>query len=196
MGRKSDARIRILDAALVAIWNGGSLAVSVDRICHLAKVNKGSFYHFFESKTDLLLAYIESAWVEVREKVLEPAFAPAFAPIERPLRYIEMLEVQQQALSEIHNVIMGCPFSNLATETTVLDHSVTATLESIRQRHTLYLIHALTEAGSFPESQLEQIACGIHATATGALIQAKLTQNLTPLSSAKATIERILQISG
>lgn len=56
-------RERILDAATALIWRDGYHAVSVDAICAAAGIRKGSFYHAFASKADLLLA----ALVRVRD---------------------------------------------------------------------------------------------------------------------------------
>jgi len=59
MGRVSDAKQRLLDATIELIWQHSYGAVTVDNICERAGVKKGSFYYFFPSKTDLVVA----AWV-------------------------------------------------------------------------------------------------------------------------------------
>jgi len=56
MGRVSDARQRLLDATIDLIWQNSYGAVTVDDICERAGVKKGSFYYFFPSKTDLVVA--------------------------------------------------------------------------------------------------------------------------------------------
>jgi len=56
MGRTSDTRERLLEAAIDLLWASSFGAVSVDQICEGAGVKKGSFYHFFESKIDLAIA--------------------------------------------------------------------------------------------------------------------------------------------
>ncbi|MBU0929171.1 MAG: TetR/AcrR family transcriptional regulator [Spirochaetes bacterium] len=50
-----DTRERIYEAAWVLIGAEGFDKVSVDRICESAGVAKGSFYHHFKSKADLIV---------------------------------------------------------------------------------------------------------------------------------------------
>jgi len=50
-----DTRARIYDAAWHLISEDGFDKVSVDRICARAGVAKGSFYHHFKSKADLIV---------------------------------------------------------------------------------------------------------------------------------------------
>ncbi|MEJ0000093.1 MAG: TetR/AcrR family transcriptional regulator [Verrucomicrobiota bacterium] len=50
MGRKSDSRQRLMDAAHGLIWSYSSGAVTIEAICDRARVKKGSFYYFFDSK--------------------------------------------------------------------------------------------------------------------------------------------------
>ena len=42
---------RLLDTAIELIWEQSYGAVSVDHICERAGAQKGSFYHFFQSKS-------------------------------------------------------------------------------------------------------------------------------------------------
>jgi TetR/AcrR family transcriptional repressor of nem operon len=55
MGRKNDARDKILTTARGLIERRGYSAPGVAEICAAAGVPKGSFYHFFESKQVLAL---------------------------------------------------------------------------------------------------------------------------------------------
>ena len=62
MGRTSDARERLIEAA-GDLWHRRSYTdVGVGEICAEAGVQKGSFYHFFPSKQDLALAVIDDRW--------------------------------------------------------------------------------------------------------------------------------------
>jgi TetR/AcrR family transcriptional repressor of nem operon len=54
----SDARSRLLDAALHVIRSKGYSATSVDDICAATGVTKGSFFHHFRSKEEMTLAAI------------------------------------------------------------------------------------------------------------------------------------------
>jgi TetR/AcrR family transcriptional repressor of nem operon len=53
---RTDARTRLLDAALHVIRAQGYAATSVDDICRAAGLTKGAFFHHFKSKEDLAVA--------------------------------------------------------------------------------------------------------------------------------------------
>src|SRR5579871_5978493 len=88
-------------------------AVSVDDLCKHAGVHKGSFYHFFPSKRDLMLAALEVQWQQAREQVLEPAFAPDVAPLQRIVRFFSLIASHFGDAAGTA-CILGCPFGNLA----------------------------------------------------------------------------------
>ena len=58
MGRTSDAKDRIIHAAMQLFLAQGYNAVGVSEICTQAGVNKGSFYHYFPAKRDLVVEAI------------------------------------------------------------------------------------------------------------------------------------------
>ena len=60
MARVNDTRDKLLEAALQLVWEEGVGSASVDDICAKAQVRKGSFYHFFKSKADLIIAALQS----------------------------------------------------------------------------------------------------------------------------------------
>ena len=47
------------------IWEQSYGSVSVDVICERAGARKGSFYHFFPSKSDLAAVAIEDHWLKL-----------------------------------------------------------------------------------------------------------------------------------
>ena len=55
-------RERLIDTTQRLLWSDGYAGVSVDRICKEAGVKKGSFYHFFPSKEDLVLEALDALW--------------------------------------------------------------------------------------------------------------------------------------
>ena len=72
MGRTSDARSRLIESAF-ALWFRRSYAdVGVSEICAAAGVQKGSFYHFFPSKTDLAVAVVDEVEQQFRTEVAGP----------------------------------------------------------------------------------------------------------------------------
>ncbi|HVA23900.1 MAG TPA: TetR/AcrR family transcriptional regulator, partial [Chloroflexota bacterium] len=119
MSRTSTARARLVDSARELIHSSNYGAASVQDLCSAAKVNKGSFYYFFPSKRDLVLAALDVQWANAKAKVLEPSFAADAPPLERILRFF-----RRAAQAQNRPVVLGCPFGNLAVEMATLDETI------------------------------------------------------------------------
>lgn len=193
MGRKSDAKERLLQTASHLFWQKNCTSVSVDQICNEAGVNKGSFYHFFSSKTDVILAVIEAAWAELRDSLLEPAFAPDISPLNRIERFFTQTEWMQIKGSETEGYIPGCRFCNLGSEMYALDPEVRERIQDIQNRQKFYLKNALqeaTESGEF-SGDVSQTASALYSLLVGALLQAKVQNDILPIRESKECIKMI-----
>lgn len=105
MGRKSDARQRILDSALRLMNRRGYSGVAVDDIMREANVGKSSFYHFFESKDALgeqVMSEYARRWTS---EILDSAFHPQFDPLERPLQLVKRLAQQLDEGDPVQGVL-------------------------------------------------------------------------------------------
>jgi TetR/AcrR family transcriptional repressor of nem operon len=116
MGRTSDARERLIDSAIALIPVRSYGAVSVDDLCAHADVNKGSFYYFFSTKRDLVVAAIEREWQFAQQYVLDPALAPDIPPLARIHRLFRLVATIQCPPDRLSGQVPGCPFGNLAAE--------------------------------------------------------------------------------
>src|SRR5436190_23650309 len=125
MGRVSDAKQRLLVATIDLIWQHSYGAVIVDDICERAGVKKGSFYYFFPSKTDLVVAALETHWQSNREN-LERVFAPEVPPLERLHQYFQRIYQRQVAMYEKSGRVLGCPFCSVGSETSCSDPVICA----------------------------------------------------------------------
>ena len=83
VGRTSNAREKLIQTAMQLIWQRGYGAVGVSALCREAGVKPGSFYYFFPSKRDLVLAALEENWRLTEANVLKPAFSADVAPDKR-----------------------------------------------------------------------------------------------------------------
>ena len=63
MAGRSQTRQHLITTAQHLFATKSYVSVSVDKICKAAGVNKGSFYYFFETKRELLLAVLVSCQV-------------------------------------------------------------------------------------------------------------------------------------
>ena len=110
MKQESASKTKLLDTAIDMIWASSYGSVSVDDICVKAGVNKGSFYYFFKSKSDLAVAAFERHWDAKRER-LDRIFSPQVPPLERLDQYISIIVDDQKARSTaLFGKMLGCPF--------------------------------------------------------------------------------------
>jgi AcrR family transcriptional regulator len=82
-----------------------------DLLAH-AKVNSGSFYHFFDSKEALLREVLEGYLVALHPMIVDPAYAATPKPIER---IFAILEGYRERIL-MTDAQYGCPLGRLALE--------------------------------------------------------------------------------
>ncbi len=84
---------RLIDAAAGLVFERGFHAVGVQEICRAARVNKGSFYHFFSSKEKLIVEVIRTR-TEADLHLIEAAVSGDDPPMTRLARIFEHLRRQ------------------------------------------------------------------------------------------------------
>jgi TetR/AcrR family transcriptional repressor of nem operon len=148
MRRLNDARERLIASAIELIYARSYGAVSVDDLCAHAGVHKGSFYHFFPSKRDLLLAALDVQWEHAKQTLLEPAFAPDVPPLERLARFVTLFIDPRSADPAGTGCVLGCPFGNLAAEMGAQDPAIRAKVQEVFAGMCAYVEGALREASA------------------------------------------------
>lgn len=184
MGRTSDARERLLEAVIELIWAGSYGSTSVDHICERAGVKKGSFYHFFESKTDLALAGLEHGWTE-HKRELDQIYSPVVPPLERILNCLAHLRREQQDLLAKHGRVLGCPVHSMGAEVSTVDERLRQKLQEILAQYIRYFESAIRDGqaeGSVcarhPAAELARI---LFAYSEGLLLHARIWNDLSHL---------------
>src|SRR5919112_285645 len=99
MPRVSDMKERLMDAAMELMWQNSYGSASVDAICERAGAKKGSFYHFFKSKSQLAAAALEADWSKKKAE-MDAIFSPTVAPLDRLDRYLEFVHTRLAGLQE------------------------------------------------------------------------------------------------
>jgi TetR/AcrR family transcriptional repressor of nem operon len=130
MGRTSDASERLMDAAYDLIWEHSYGAVTIDAICERAGVKKGSFYYFFDSKSDLAVAAINAWWIE-RKALVEEMFQPHIPPLERLHAYMDFVARRQIESYEASGQVLGCPLFTLGSEICTQDEQIRTRIHEI-----------------------------------------------------------------
>ncbi len=108
-------RQNIVDTASDLIWKYSYASVSIDDICKAANVRKGSFYHFFPSKVDLVIAVMEECY-QSKKAAYDEIFSKQNAPLKRFEDLADFMYNIQETAFEKHGQVCGCPFTSLGSE--------------------------------------------------------------------------------
>jgi TetR/AcrR family transcriptional regulator, transcriptional repressor for nem operon len=194
MGRTSDAKEKLLDVAFRLIWDSSYGGVSVDQICAQADVNKGSFYHFFGSKSDLAIAAYEEHWKQ-RQPELDRIFSAQSPPLERLTRWCESAYDRQKERAKKFGHVCGCPYASIGVEVATQDDKIRAKAEELIARGTKYVETAIAEAqreGSLPAGDARQLAQQAYSFVLGALLRAKIQNDVEVLRDLSPTVMAII----
>jgi TetR/AcrR family transcriptional regulator, transcriptional repressor for nem operon len=115
MGRCSDARERLVGTAVRLFHERGYTAVSVADICDEAGLKKGSFYHFFPSKLELVLEALDH-YAMGYDKVVAQSHDVERSAREQLRNMLEALRDNLVRRFECDGRARGCPIGNLALE--------------------------------------------------------------------------------
>ena len=96
MGRTNSSRQRLLSAASELLWEKSYHSVTVDEVCALASVRKGSLYHFFDSKSALTVAVLQHLWETVADPAYEKHFSLTNPPLTRITNFLDWLQRLQR----------------------------------------------------------------------------------------------------
>lgn len=177
MGRMSDARDRILQAATDLIHDRGYAAVSVSDICSAAGLKKGSFYHFFPSKLELVLETIDQFAAGQRDAVGAMMRSPGSARDKLRVMF-EGVSGGTKACEAQCGAIRGCPIGNLALE---MAHREPAIAQKLRQVFSQWragvesVLQAGVAAGEFNLEDPRAVAESLIAFVEGSILLAKAT---------------------
>ena len=112
MLRTPPTRQRLLESALYLFWLRGYAATGIAEILERAKANAGSFYHFFKTKEELLLAVLEFYIRSLDPVVVQPVFTQTPDPIDRVFGILGFYRGNLLATGCSY----GCPIGRLALE--------------------------------------------------------------------------------
>jgi TetR/AcrR family transcriptional repressor of nem operon len=146
MGRTSDADERLKDAALALIWEESYGAVTIDDICNRAEVKKGSFYYFFDSKSELAVAALEKMWLTEWKPNLDRVFSSSVDPLTRLTTYLGNIYVHQLEMKARLGRVIGCPACSVGSEVGSQELDVGAKIREILSRKRRYYESVIRDA--------------------------------------------------
>lgn len=175
-----DTQSRLLEAAASLMWERSFQATSVDELCQRAEAKKGSFYHFFASKTDLAIAAMERSWAQINERLFKPVFSSDVGGLDQLQALVDKVHAFQMQTAEEKGEYLGCPFGNLGQEMARQDERLRQTLDKIFHEHCAYIEAALDKArqdGDIPPGNNRQRAQRILAMLEGGMLLSKVSND-------------------
>ncbi len=109
---RSPTKEKLLESAQQLMLAKGYGATTVDEICELAGVTKGSFFHYFECKEDLGKAVLDHFVTFMFRAVQEAQFHKQKEPLQRVYGYLDFLI----ALSKNPDIPNSCLLGNFSQE--------------------------------------------------------------------------------
>lgn len=195
MIRPNETRERLLCTAADLIWRSSYHATGVDRICEVAGVKKGSFYHFFASKEDLAIAALTAQTEQYRPR-LDEIFSAARPPLERLREYAREVVARQVQKHAETDCVCGCPLLALGSELGTQDSALRAKVEELldwRQRNVETAIRDAHAAGAVHAPDAERKARIVVDFIEGALTRARILNDLAPINGLE---EMVLEVLG
>jgi TetR/AcrR family transcriptional regulator, transcriptional repressor for nem operon len=185
MGRVSDAKEKLLQVAFDLIHEHSYGSVSVDQICKRAKVNKGSFYYFYKSKTDLVAAAYEERW-RLKESDYEKVFSNENPPLKRLELWCDYIRATQKQREKRYGHVCGCPYASVGGELATQDKKIRLKAQDLIDRNVKYLVGTIGDAMLVGVAQADDVQAKaemVHAFVIGLLLRAKIYNDLKILNN-------------
>jgi len=178
--RKS-TKERLVEAGLYLFWLQGYAATGMAEILARAEANAGSFYHFFKTKEDLLLAVLELYIQSLEPVVVQPVLGAIADPVERIFGILEFY--RRNLLST--GCTYGCPIGRLALEIPEEQFRVHKRLADNFDGWTAAIEKCLEDArGRFPEgTNFATLSKFVLTVMEGGVMQARAHRDVAPFDA-------------
>jgi TetR/AcrR family transcriptional repressor of nem operon len=191
----SDVRDNILAVGQRIMSGKGFSAVGLNEILTEAKVPKGSFYHYFDSKDAfgeaLLSSYFEDYLADLDGVMAQPGLNMA----QRLLNYFDMWRANQSFLD-----CQGkCLAVKLAAEVADLSEAMRAVLNqgtsAIIARMADAIERGVAEGSLAVDDSPKQVADSLYQLWLGASVMVKIVRGTAPFDSAMAVTRQMLHLA-
>ncbi len=183
-----ETRERLIKTAAALFHQQGYAATGVKQIIAASESGEGSFYHFFGSKEDLLMAVLDDYRRRLEEEILRPA-ARAKSPVARAFA---ILRFYRKFLKRT-DCRLGCPIGNLAGE---LSDSNPRVRVKIGELFAVWkrgvASHLRAAFAATPGVNVAALATLFLSVMEGAVMQARVSRSLRPFDATVASLRHVV----
>ncbi len=188
------SRLKILEAATDVVRAKGYAATTVDDLCAAAGVTKGSFFHHFKSKEEMVLEAV-AHWEAWTDGIFSGApYAAAADPRDRLFGYLDF----RRDLLDHEVAQFTCLMGTLVQETYATHPAVRAACDRSMSSHVAVLTRDIGAARRLyaPDAvwTAESVGYFIQAVLQGSFIFAKAKQDAAVARGNLAHLRRYLEI--
>jgi TetR/AcrR family transcriptional regulator, transcriptional repressor for nem operon len=188
-----ESKTKLLNAAMNIIRAKGYAGTTIDDICTVAGVTKGSFFHHFKSKDELALAGVEHFSSMADGLFATAPYNAAKDPLQRLLGYVDFrADILQGELPEY-----TCLLGTLVQETYGTHPTIRSACDAAMSAHVAMLTRdiALAKRHYAPKAtwSVDSVGYFIQSVLQGAFIFAKAKQSPDIVRASLAHLRRYLE---
>lgn len=169
-----DIRTRLIEATFQEVFSNGFKGASQANILKKADTKKGSMYHYFPSKKDMVICMIE----EKIGKRIDKKWQKLLSCKENIIDSFICILID----SNSWNLKDGCPLGNLLQESLDYDEDFAKVLNSIlenwKKQFSTILQNAIDNNELNPNIEVKKVASFLIASIEGALLIAKKSDDI------------------
>ena len=186
MGKRTDTRQRMIDAAKVSYRHHGVTATGFTEVLERAGATRGTIYHHFPGgKEELAVAVVKSSGDNV-EQMIRTLGDRSTSPLEAVNAFVDVCV----AALEGTGGAFGCPIAPAVLESPDVDAVLDAAAKAFDQWKAA-IEEQLSRAG-VDGAHVAQLATLLIAAVEGGFVLARATRSASPMRDVGASIGRLL----
>jgi len=184
--RESSVKEKLIGVAGRLFHKQGYNLTGINQVIEEADIARGSMYNHFQSKTDLLIAYLEQ-FQEEWFRSLEEFLRPITDPKKRLLALFEY-RIRRQQRAEFS----GCPFTKISAEIGNEEAEVLKTVQKFKDSVRSYIAGLVAQVKHRNILTNEALTEMIYLMMEGGLVSAAIYKNPGDLKRGKKIVEQFL----
>ena len=184
--KESEVKKRIIETAARLFYGPGYNVTGINQIIEEAGVVKRSLYQHFESKTELLMTYLD-VFQENWYATLKPYLEAFPDPKDKILALFEFRIFYQEK-----HLFPGCPFSKINAEIGYDNDAVNLRVRQGKNVFREFVLQLVRNAGHRKLLTDEELTEMVFLLIEGALISTAIYKSTNDLKQAKLLVQKLL----